>query len=506
VRPEQAAHLLVERAAWNGRSASLDLEVLFGPLLRDRKVRCIGFQFGTRVFWLPRALLARARRTLRRLGPTRAWLDDCGLHLRWREGAGGLNLHGLPAPPSRARVLRVVFESPTARVPHHILDQRSAAIPLSSVSDPPRQATAHAAPRTKAFQMNVTETPRLAPPLRVLPDMTASWRDADLDFDAAADRLVEAHRVNGAARDQPVVDLRTWRLRERGGLFSLQPLSDHQPARALRTTAFSALATRLGAPAEFLRDQLPAPLQIATLNYLLANVDRPVPATLRLRDDEVTTIVSQRYAALDPVEFVDTLREALVAHGLLREVRVRVVATGVTDLLRLVLPSEQAAVKVGDVTALGIDVSTSCFGRSAVHVKPMLWRLVCTNGMRSTERLGSFSFRHIGDTQRLRDGLSDAIPTAIIHGRGLMTQWRTAVDVFIEDVAAEIEALTDLTVAERKRVEAAIAQEAQVPQLPERIDVYGFVNGLTQAAHEAETSRRLELEGLAGALLRRHVS
>jgi hypothetical protein len=102
--------------------------------------------------------------------------------------------------------------------------------------------------------------------------------------------------------------------------------------------------------------------------------------------------------------------------------------------------------------------------------------------------------------------LSDAIPTAIIHGRGLMTQWRTAVDVFIEDVAAEIEALTDLTVAERKRVEAAIAQEAQVPQLPERIDVYGFVNGLTQAAHEAETSRRLELEGLAGALLRRHVS
>jgi hypothetical protein len=135
----------------------------------------------------------------------------------------------------------------------------------------------------------------------------------------------------------------------------------------------------------------------------------------------------------------------------------------------------------------------------------MLWRLICTNGMRSTERLGSFSFRHIGDTQRLRDGLSDAIPTAVIHGRGLMTQWRSAVDIFIEDVAAEIEALTELTVAERKRVEAAVAQEAQVPQLPERIDVYGFVNGLTQAAHESETARRLELEGLAGVLLRRHV-
>lgn len=498
--------MLVERALWHGQRASLDLEVLFGPLLRDRKVCCIGFQFGARVFWLPRALLARARRTLRRLGPMRAWIDEHGLHVRWREGAGGLNLHGLPAPPSRARVLRVVFRPPTASTSFHTFDQRSAAAASSSVSDFPPQAAARSAPTTKAFKMNITETPRLPPPLRVLPDMTASWRDADLDFDTAADRLVEAHRVNGAARDQPVMDLRTWRLREQGGMFSLQPLSDHQPPRALRTTAFSALATRLGAPAEFLRDQLPAPLQIATLNYLLANVDRPVPATLRLRDDEVTTIVSQRYAALDPVEFVDTLREALVAHGLLREVRVRVVATGVTDLLRLVLPSEQVAVKVGDLTALGIDVSTSCFGRSAVHVRPMLWRLICTNGMRSTERLGSFSFRHIGDTQRLRDGLSDAIPTAVIHGRGLMTQWRSAVDVFIEDVAAEIEALTELTVMERKRVEAAVAQEAQSPQLPERIDVYGFVNGLTQAAHESETSRRLELEGLAGALLRRHVS
>ena len=353
--------------------------------------------------------------------------------------------------------------------------------------------------------MNVTEQPRMSPPLRVAPDMTASWRDADLDFDTAADRLVDAHRVNGTARDLPIVDLRTWRLREQGGLFSLQPLMGHQPPRALRTTAFSALATRLGAPAEFLRDQLPAPLQIATLNWLLAQVDRPVSATLRLRDDEVTAIVSQRYAALDPAEFVDTLRSALVSHGLLSEVRVQVVATGVTDLLRLTLPSEQAAVKVGDVTALGIDVSTSCFGRSAVHVRPMLWRLVCTNGMRSTERLGSFSFRHIGDTQRLRDGLTDAIPTAIVHGRGLMTQWRRAVDVFIEDVAAEIEAMTDLTAAERKRVEESMAREAEVPQLPERIDVYGFVNGLTQAAHESETSRRLELEGLAGALLRRHV-
>jgi hypothetical protein len=248
---EEAVALLVERAVWHSQQATVDLEVLFGPLLRERKIGCFGFQSGARVFWLPRALLARARRALRRLGPMRAWLDESGLHLRWREGAGGLNFHGLPAPPRRARVLRVVFDPSGARR-SHTHDQRSAAFASSSVSPPAPQATAFAAPLMKETEMNVTEIPRLPPPLRVLPDMTASWHDADLDFDTAAARLVQAHRVNGSARDQPVVDLRTWRLREQEGLFSLQPLSNHQPGRPLRTTAFSALATRLGAPAELM--------------------------------------------------------------------------------------------------------------------------------------------------------------------------------------------------------------------------------------------------------------
>ena len=504
VESERACQQLAEQAVWSGHRASVDLQALFGPLLRDRRIRYIGFQFNEHTFWLPRALLASARRVLSRFGPLWAWLDRDGLHLRWRAGAGGLNLHGLRSAPRKARTLRVVFWAP-----HLALNPqtRPALERRRSELGPPHQTAGSGSPRRHGnHSMNASEQLRIAPPLRVLPDMAASWRDADLDFDTAADRLVEKHRVNGAARDLPVVDLRTWRVREHGGMFSLQPLAEHQPARALRTTAFSGLATRLGAPAEFLRDQLPAPLQIATLNWLLSRVDKPLSATLRLRDEEVTAIVSQRYAPLDAAEFVDTLRSALTSHGLLHAVRVQVVASGITDLLRLTLPSEQAAIKVGDVTALGLDVSTSSFGRSAVHIRPMLWRLVCTNGLRSTERLGSFSFRHVGDTQRLRDGLSDAIPTAIVHGRGLMTQWRRAVDVFIEDVAAEIEAMTDLTAAERKRVEASVAHEAEAPQLPERIDVYGFVNGLTHAAHESETARRLELEGFAGSLLRRRVS
>jgi hypothetical protein len=50
---------------------------------------------------------------------------------------------------------------------------------------------------------------------------------------------------------------------------------------------------------------------------------------LRLRGDEVSAIVSERYAALDAEQLVDTLRTALVRHGLVDSVRVRAVATGI---------------------------------------------------------------------------------------------------------------------------------------------------------------------------------
>ena len=130
----------------------------------------------------------------------------------------------------------------------------------------------------------------------------------------------------------------------------------------MRANAFAQLSNRLGAPVEFVRDRLPAPLQLATLNFLLAAAPQPLSAQLRLRDNEVSALVSDRYAALDAAEFVDTLRQALSQQGLLSSVRARAVATGTTDLIRLVVPSESQAIKVGDVTAVGLDLSTSSFG------------------------------------------------------------------------------------------------------------------------------------------------
>lgn len=339
----------------------------------------------------------------------------------------------------------------------------------------------------------------LRAPLRPAPDMSPIWEDVDLPFDAAAERFVARHQKDGVARDLPILDLRTWGVAPDGEWFSLRPLAGHEAPLRLRSNAFSALCTRLGAPADFLRG-LPEPLQLATMNWLLSRGEQPASATLRLRSDEVTAIVSSRYAPLDAAALVDTLRAALVRHGLLDAVRVRGLASGVTDVLRLVLPSETTPVKVGDPSMVGIDVSSSSFGRSAVHVRGVIWRLICMNGARTPSSLGDVSLRHVGETQRLRDGLAEGVATALVHARGMMDRWKEAVATYITGLADFIDGLRELDQGEQRRVRVELGANKPA-ELPECISVYDFVNAVTQVAHEAEPARRIELESIAGGVL-----
>jgi len=341
----------------------------------------------------------------------------------------------------------------------------------------------------------------LTPPLRVAQDMPGIWRNLDRSFDEAAELLVAAHAGDGKPRDQPVMDLRTWALTQDEGHFALKPLANHAQPIRLRSTALSNLCTRLGAPAEFLRDKLPAELQMAVGNYLLASQPNPLPSQLRLRGDEVSAVVSDRYAALDAEAFVETIRAALVEQGLLNDVRVRALATGTTDAMRLVLPGEGKALKVGDVSHVGLDVSTSSFSKSAIHLAGLLYRLVCANGLRAPTQIGRFSFRHIGDTQRLRDGLRDAVPTALLHARGFMSQWQRAVGTYVDHVADTIQAMRELTMGERDLVTQELKQAIHVNELPESASAYDLTNAITAAAHEALPARRLELESFAGQFL-----
>jgi hypothetical protein len=357
----------------------------------------------------------------------------------------------------------------------------------------------------QALPASTNGTVTVPPPLTVAADMAPRWTNLTVaDFDDAAHAIVTAHKNDGAATDVPVMDLRTWGVIPAQGRLALAPLGKQHGPLALRSNGFSNLAAKLGAPADFVRDKLPAPLQLGVMNWLLASGDKPSPAMLRLRGDQVAAVVSDRYCPLDQEELMTCVRAALAQQGALDEIEVKSIATGLVDVIRLVFPAEEKPVRVGDVSALGLDISSSSFGKSAVHVRGLIWRLKCTNGMRVAEGMGSYSFRHVGDIDRMRAGVAEAIPSALAVARGTFARWRASVNVMVREVAALIDSLRDLTIVERKQIQEEVQREAGTSALPEHMPLYGFLNGVTAAAHHALPARRLELESLAGELLVRH--
>lgn len=91
-RAELAATELGETAVRGEEGIELDISLLFGPLLYDGGHRAVVFAAEDMRFAVERETLIRARRNLRGIRAVRAFVDPRGLHLRWRNGAGGLNL------------------------------------------------------------------------------------------------------------------------------------------------------------------------------------------------------------------------------------------------------------------------------------------------------------------------------------------------------------------------------------------------------------------------------
>lgn len=94
-RVDRAVRRLVTTARYEDVQVRLEADVLLGDLLATgRKYICFDLQQARVV--LPRQALLRARKALRPFPDVVAYVDERGLHLRWREGRGGLNF-----PPQR---------------------------------------------------------------------------------------------------------------------------------------------------------------------------------------------------------------------------------------------------------------------------------------------------------------------------------------------------------------------------------------------------------------------
>lgn len=118
------------------------------------------------------------------------------------------------------------------------------------------------------------------------------------------------------------------------------------------------------------------------LNHWLTSIrsDRGSSPTklVRTLDNQARAFLSNRYRTIDNWDVAETTLPVLTKHGC------EVVSSNVDYnrmYIKAITPKITVKVKKGDIVQCGVVISNSEVGQGAVKVEPLLYRLVCENGM-----------------------------------------------------------------------------------------------------------------------------
>lgn len=149
------------------------------------------------------------------------------------------------------------------------------------------------------------------------------------------------------------------------------PVTDH---------AHSQIAARLDIPAKYYNR-----MKVEAPELLAANVNewfqsKPERRMVRTLDGEMRAFLSERYRRLDNFDLAEAVLPILAEMG----EGIRIVSTELTDsrmYIKAINERLELKVKRGDVVQAGIAISNSEVGLGALKVEPLIYRLICLNGM-----------------------------------------------------------------------------------------------------------------------------
>ena len=241
---------------------------------------------------------------------------------------------------------------------------------------------------------------------------------------------------------------------------------------------------------------------------------------VRTLDGNVRGLLSSRYRILDAHDMLEATLPTIL------ENQMKVVSSEITDTrlyLKCLSPKLEAEVKKGDVVQMGLVVSTSDVGAGSVRVEPMIWRLVCQNGLIMPSSMRKY---HVGKNQA-----EDAIRELLTDRTRELTDaafWAQVRDVVIASMRPE------MFQKEVDRLRVAANEEIKNFDLPRVVELtmkatgitgegkknsivaalangnegagltrWGLINAMTRAAHDEDISydQSVELERAAGLVL-----
>lgn len=287
-----------------------------------------------------------------------------------------------------------------------------------------------------------------------------------------------------------VVDPRSIRWLIPNGEFLLE--ADGEGPFSLSPWAESQLCSRLGIPVKYFRN-CPGQLKKMQIEYLVKHrVERGKHWRLRLKDSTIRGLVSGLYQPFDN-RTVASVWESLGQHN---RFKYESLLDDTSLFLRAIVPNGERDDELGGLMT-GFYVRNSEVGRSGISAGPIVYRLVCSNGLVVVQDRKAFMYkRHIWIGEgAIAEMLNHAVSGSIDLSRKTTRVMAEARKVSVSPHAL-VRKLDKLELDERLQQQTTDSFIAGSDH-----NVFGMVNALTAAARELPPHERYELERSAGQIL-----
>jgi hypothetical protein len=326
---------------------------------------------------------------------------------------------------------------------------------------------------------------------------------------------IELDRQNSAKKDY-LLDTRNLVMDadENGAMLTM--INDRNNTNTLlgiNEIAHSQIGQALGIPTRYydkMRQENPA-LLAENVNTWFAT--EPKMRMVRTLDGTARAFLSDRYRRIDNYDIAQNVLP------ILGELNVKFESTEVTDqkmYIKVVNERLTKEVKPGDYVQSGIIITNSEVGMGTVTIQPLLYRLVCTNGMVVNDFRAATRRRHVGkgnlatedytlyaddtllaDDHALMLKIRDTIHASLdeVHFTNLIDQMRAAAEVKIE--TRHIPEMVQMAAPEfgftKKESEGILDHLIRGNDLT----MYGFANAVTRYAQDVHSyDRSTELEAI----------
>lgn len=321
------------------------------------------------------------------------------------------------------------------------------------------------------------------------------------DFIANTDRVTMHIQRQPTVRGEPAITP-VLELPEDNGTFPILKVAHDQ------------IGSRVGIPAKYYDRMLTSAPDLLATNVNAWFRIQPEKRMVRTLGGDARAFLSNRYQRIENEQIAE------VALPILADIPdVRIVSCEVTErrmYIQAVTPRVEGEVKRGDLVQAGVVISNSEIGQGAVMVSPMMYRLVCLNGMIAND--GRLRGYHVGGRVDSNEELW-ADDTRKADDRAILLKVRdtvrAAVDASQFNLRIEkMRGLTDgrVTGSPEKAIEVLAQQVGATEE--ERggilrslieggdLSAWGLLNAVTHQAHAAKTyDRGVEFEAMGGALL-----